>query len=80
MSEAIRSAFEGKFTPAGEIVDDRITSELMFIEGDSDTEADPASVVLNKRPILGQPVVPGARLRHRVPDAPGDCRLDRQLE
>ncbi len=42
----IRKIFEGKFGPNGAIIDTRITAELEFGEGDSEVQADPATVIL----------------------------------
>ncbi len=43
----LRELFADKFTPDGmTIVDDRITAELSFVEGDSEVEADSSTVVI----------------------------------
>jgi len=42
----IRQVFEGSFAPNGAIVDDRITAELQFFDGDSEVNEDSETVIL----------------------------------
>lgn len=43
----VRKVFEGKFSPSDEIVDDRVTAELRFAEGDTADAEDKATTVLS---------------------------------
>lgn len=58
---ALREAFEGKFGPDGKtIADDRISFELVLMEGDSQVEADPETVVIGLSEVARESVLEDA--------------------
>ncbi|MEX1365787.1 MAG: protein translocase subunit SecD [Nannocystaceae bacterium] len=58
---ALREAFEGKFGPDGKtIADDRISFELTLMEGDSQVEADPETVVIGLSEVARESVLEDA--------------------
>ncbi|MCH9680803.1 MAG: protein translocase subunit SecD [Deltaproteobacteria bacterium] len=57
----LREVFEGRFAPDGlTIVDDRITSELVLMEGDAEIAADPSTVLVGLSPAAREAVLSDA--------------------